>query len=286
MFRIKTVHIYLIITLFGFLLSVNITTAKAEDGQVMINSGGSSIPSSHMRIDNLGNVTMGRLVDPNYNFTTGATNVTPDFFFWSGRPRLFTRSLILEDTGDPPDIAIRRNEGSFPNGDRQPMGIDYNIGIMHWQPWDGTSFHIINPDGSLKSQGRIAAIYARTAAVPTQTNRAGRLIFQTARDGDVSARDSLIITQKGSLELQENGTNYDTALYWKGDPLTGLYKRQNGEMSLAARGNENVRLSDADLNETGIWLLTNRDGKRDIQRVEVGPVDSGGPGYRALRIKN
>lgn len=47
-----------------------------------------------------------------------------------------------------------------------------------------------------------------------------------------------------------------------------------------------LRIQEPSTNEAGILLRVNKDGITTEQRVLVGPPDSAGPGYRALRINN
>lgn len=71
------------------------------------------------------------------------------------------------------------------------------------------------------------------------------------------------------------------------DPNTGLGAQAADNLSLIAGGLEGVRVEDpADLvaGETALWVFD--DDNNVIEQVTVGAADSGGVGFKLLRIPN
>jgi len=129
-------------------------------------------------------------------------------------------------------------------------------------------------------------------------------------DGDTgfyeSADDTLQVVTSGSAfakfassRLSNSGSIGRTSVYFANpanvtpnysfhsDENTGMYWAAADNISFAAGGIETVRIEDpADLaaTETGMWLYDADNGT--LQQVTVGADDSGGSGFKLLRIAN
>jgi len=69
-----------------------------------------------------------------------------------------------------------------------------------------------------------------------------------------------------------------------GDLTTGIYQDGVGSLSVAITGDEYFRVMGAAAGETGLWLY---DGSNNaLVRVTMGANDSGGSGYKLLRVAN
>ncbi|GEM_PF-2699973 len=199
-------------------------------------------------------------------------------FRWvSASGQLRTPRLMAWDRLDPPDIGLRR-EGDLSGGNPVALRSGQNLGTIYWQPLVDQTF----PGGG---NGRSSQIYTLLAGDPTATSVAANLHFATTPPGSTTPADALVLTETGRTQLQSRGDPKAPALSFGREP-TGLFQGSSGEASVSIGGQEALRMSPPTTNETAAWLLTNRDGNAEIQRVLVGPPDSGGSGYRALRVTN
>src|SRR5688572_13318788 len=145
---------------------------------------------------------------PGYLFA-GRTNVwpgAPDFLltqenrYWGrgplgheGTPKLYTRSLVLTDKGDTPDLAIRRAgpDRSAPDGEPEAVPADQGLGTIYWQAWGRNCYGGQGWYAGCGGFGRVAEIWASTVGEQTAASRAGALHFNTtplASPGNSSRR--------------------------------------------------------------------------------------------------
>jgi hypothetical protein len=133
-------------------------------------------------------MTMGR---------SDAGPLSPDFLF-DNNWKLKTKSVIVADIGDTPDLAMRAvgPVGAAYNATPSNWPTATNIGNLYWQAYgtDGTF-------GPGVPQSRAAAISAQTAEVPTSTGRGARLIIATCPVGSIVAQSAMVIDHDGTVQL-------------------------------------------------------------------------------------
>jgi len=105
----------------------------------------------------------------------------------------------------------------------------------------------------------------------------------------IAANNFLAINAAGPFMFNTAGTSGTTPIMGpnRGDNNTGIGHVADDNLSLIAGGLEGVRIEDpADLaaTETSLWLFD--DDNAAIQQVTVGIADSGGAGFKVLRIVN
>ena len=94
-------------------------------------------------------------------------------------------------------------------------------------------------------------------------------------------------TNGGARFTQSAGSSTAPVFTFVGDTNTGVGRRTTDELSLIAGGIEAVRVEDpADLGatETSLWVFD--DDNNQMEQVTVGAADSGGAGFKVLRIAN
>ena len=180
-----------------------------------------------------------------------------------GTPKLYARSAIFTDIGDAPDLALRRAGPDNAGPAAAPVALksNVNIGALYWQSWGGRCKGDSHPAGftaGCRNDGRNAAIYARTVGDQTGKNRAGSLHLATTPVGNPgNPIDRIEIASTGEVVINPDQL-----------PVTLRVSRpsHNGETALLTAFQTNGRVR--------------------IDRVEVGPPNSCGKGYRCLRVSN
>lgn len=138
-------------------------------------------------------------------------------FMWDAMTlRLHLRSLILNETADPPELALRKSGGDdavYPDGDLDYVRSTETIGLLHW-----TGLAHTDP---LTFQSRSAQIYARAAEDISNTEAGGRLIFAvTPIHTGAGCVDAVEISSAGKLNV---GTVTDSGRISSVEPLaTGI----------------------------------------------------------------
>jgi hypothetical protein len=217
-----------------------------------------AIGSTVARIDARGNVLLG----PNNLVTDTEANIhgagmVADFLYQQQTRRIFTRSLVLAELGDPPDLVISRAgpNNTYPdNGGLGVAGVlmSDSLGSIRFQgtytPAGGTPG--VTLGGSF--QGDSAQIYARASEDNVYTGSAyhqgGELYFATTPNGTSVSVDALILKQNGDVwipggtirflssvpQLLANSASSSSHAFMdlrlNGDPQSRFVQRQSGAM--------------------------------------------------------
>jgi hypothetical protein len=168
-------------------------------------------PNADMK---LGTVLTGQLLVGRTDAWPGA----PDFFcrqsnsqstvnhpLADGTPKCYTRSLVIADIGDAPDLVLRRAgpDGADYNASPEPVPDGTYLGGLYWQAW-GTR---CEPGqygywSGCGGNGRTAMIYSRTVGDQTGTSRAGSLhLATTPPENNGSPVDRLVLSEDGRVIL-------------------------------------------------------------------------------------
>jgi hypothetical protein len=168
-------------------------------------------PNAEMK---LGTVLTGQLLAGRTDAWPGA----PDFFcrqsnsqstvnhpLADGTPKCYTRSLVIADIGDAPDLVLRRAgpDGADYNASPEPVPDGTYLGGLYWQAW-GTR---CEPGqygywSGCGGNGRTAMIYSRTVGDQTGTSRAGSLhLATTPPENNGSPVDRLVLSEDGRVIL-------------------------------------------------------------------------------------
>lgn len=194
-----------------------------------------------VRTDQRGNLFLGPnnlIADPETNLHSAGS--VPDFAYQQQSRRVFTRSLILAELGDPPDLVISRAgpDDSWPDNDGHGIsGVveTDSLGSIRFQgsftPKNGTPG--VTVGGGF--QGDSAAIYARAAEDNVQqTNggfsQGGELYLATAPNGTDETVDRLIVRNDGTIDIPTAPIEF-TEITDPGNGLSNtarLYCRENG----------------------------------------------------------
>lgn len=134
------------------------------------------------------------LIGKNTGWTGPAMNnnlARPIDFWWDDdKRRLHTRTILLTELGDPSECALRRAEGTYPDGTPAGVGSGVTIGLVHWTA-------AVSSDASF--QGRSAQIYSRTTETITSTAAGGDLHLATTPNGTLSPVDRIVIENSGEV---------------------------------------------------------------------------------------
>lgn len=92
----------------------------------------------------------------------------------------------------------------------------------------------------------------------------------------------------GTEGFRASGTTAATTdgFTFTGDTDLGMYRQAADSLSFGADGAEAMRLSDPGNDETVMMLRVDRGGVETLSRVTLGAADSGGAGFKALRVAN
>lgn len=139
-----------------------------------------------------------------------------DFWWDLGHRRLHTRTILLTENGDPPELALRRSDGTYPDGAAAAIGASANLGLIHWTGWTSGS------PGSFQS--RSAQIYARSAEAITAAAAGGHLYFATTPAGTAAGTiDRLTIRADGAVLIVSGNLSESQgdAIGGRGDLVVG-----------------------------------------------------------------
>ncbi|MEW6741768.1 MAG: hypothetical protein AB1486_03330 [Planctomycetota bacterium] len=151
------------------------------------NAGDVLIPSGEIHGgDNVG-------VPQDHTFGDSDSRIAPVDFWWDWQHRrVHTRSLILTEVGDPPDLALQRAGGTWPNGPLSGITAGESLGAIYWRGWGtSSSFEL-----------RSAQIYCRAAEDLGPEDGGGDLLFGTLpRDYRGGPEDRMVIRSDGTVEV-------------------------------------------------------------------------------------
>lgn len=187
--------------------------------------------------------------------------------------------------------------GRDDGGELYGIYADPNVGFTavnnYFQGYAGSAFTgIYLADGSYASISLLENRYETclTRLRKPSSGRVTRLVVSEASDGGgvfgagfqgldlVDANPGLNLHNNSSLAGQDD---------WAVQSFNDINNRSY--LSLLADGTERVRF-ERDLqmafNDANIWLAVNRGGVITLSQVSIGAVDSGGVGYRLLRVAN
>lgn len=130
-----------------------------------------------------------------------------DLLFDPDSLKTYTRSLILTDVGDPPDLCLRRanltNQSDYPQGTPAPIEDGQNMGTFYWMGWAETG------SGNGGFQTRAAQIYTRSKGDQDLVNHGGELHVATApQDTAGNPQDALVVRHNGNVDMVRTGSGF------------------------------------------------------------------------------
>lgn len=130
----------------------------------------------------------------NADIISGITDAAADIYGFRYRAdieKTYSKGLFAADTGDTPDLAVRRKETT-------PLATDQPVANFYSQTWiSGDAGGGWDPGAGSQSRG--ANIQFRTRGTQSSTNRGQAIGFHTCPQGDIYARDALLIEDTGEL---------------------------------------------------------------------------------------
>ena len=135
-----------------------------------------------------------------------ATVFAPDFRWDDANHKLFTRSLILADIGDPSDFAMRRAgpDGAGPEATPEAVPPNTTLGVFYWSAFGSHGDWV----------GRNAQIYARARSDQGAGSAGGSLHLCTTTAGTPDLEDVLELEHDGTIRIGKNAVTYNL----NGDP--------------------------------------------------------------------
>lgn len=124
----------------------------------------------------------------------------------------------------------------------------------------------------------------------TPTSRPGQVVLRSTRTGEFQPRDGMIVSQQQQLVAAEDGTAATPSWTFR-DRGTGFSRSEveDGRTFLNA-SIESQRVADfrrPNGASTGMAVaFIDGGGETRFEAIEVGPPNSGGEGYRMLRVRN
>ena len=254
----------------------------------------------------------GRVRDPRIPFNrlpgyvlAGRTDVwagAPDFYlsqenrYWGGgpyghegTPKLYTRSLVLTDKGDTPDLAIRRAgpDMSGPSGEPEAVPGGSGLGTIYWQAWGRNCYGGYGWYAGCGGFGRVAEIWASTVGEQTAASRAGALHFNTTpleSPGNSVRRFSM--NEKGQFVAFSGGTPAEPVIQLNGTGTGVMLATDRASMIVSSRPVLSTQVPARNAQTSLTLVIRSADGNTVEQTVEVGDANSCGTGYRCLRVPN
>jgi len=115
----------------------------------------------------------------------------------------------------------------------------------------------------------------------------GDLAIQDSAGAFIITFSNPLTTLGAAIRLQINaGTVASPSLTIAADNDTGLFQAAGNTLSIAIAAEEGMRISDPASGETALLIRRNVGGVFSLERVSMGAADSGGAGFKLLRVPN
>ncbi len=228
-----------------------------------------------------------------------STNASPDFEYDPDARKIMAPSILCHEIGDSVDIGGGRTGPDNADPYRaNPETTEPTARLVRF--WGRSWVSDTLPDSNepigwdAETDGESFSVCGEmtveASGDQTPTSRPGRLVLRSTRPGEHLARDGLIVTRTQQLAAAEDGSSEAPAWTFL-DQTTGFSRREVGDGRVfldASVGGERVADFRAPRGTATGMALTYFDesGEMRFEAVEVGPPDSGGAGYRMLRIGN
>jgi hypothetical protein len=231
--------------------------------------------------------------------SSAADSATPDFSYSAGSRKITSRSILCHEIGDSVDIGGGRAgpDDSDPYG--APVTTEPGARLVRF--WGRSWVSELKPgtheaigwDGG--ADGEQFALCGETAihadGDQTPTSRPGRVHLRSTRPGEHSPRDGLIVTRLQQVCAAEDGDADTPSWTFWNDRATGLSRLRNEDgrtfLNASVGGKKVAGFSNPSGRMTGLALAyVDATGSINFETVEVGPPDSGGAGFRMLRVPN
>lgn len=211
------------------------------------NSGGTALaymgPTGGLQIDGLKVDT--NTDAPGFGTTGHSDNQVARVDLWwdEEHRRLHTRTLLVTENGDTPEVALRRSDGTYPDGAPAAIGDGITLGLVHWTGRAATADSF---------QSRSGQISVKTVGAVTTTNAGGDMYLALTQSGTTTSRDILILRETGTVEVaQANGkTTLNLSASGSNVGITFV-----GDVNLY-RGGANVLQTDDALTVGGVVSVT------------------------------
>lgn len=220
------------------------------------------------------------LVDSSGRLLITTTSISAPTFLDSRVPAL----QVLGTSNSTSSIVVGRYNASAAGGALQ---------LVHSRGAVGVNTILINNDtfGSIDFGGADGAsivygaqIRAQVDGTPALGDMPGRISFLTASAGTTTLVERVRITSAGQLRVSD-GTAAVPGFAFINELATGLLRPAANALGVAANGGEVARFdANATAGETRFMLYDVDNGA--LERVTVGVADSGGVGFKLLRIPN
>jgi hypothetical protein len=166
-------------------------TADIQSGQTVIPAG-----SNAFSVDDFGNVLLGpnELLGPT-SLQDDDDTFLPDFAYKANARRLYTRSLVLTEVGDPVDLSLGRvGPPAYPLGNRAPEGIPAfsPLGAIYFRGW--------TREGGF-NKNRSAQISSWSREDQTRTAAGGDLRFFTTPQRTTEMKMRMVIEPSGGITI-------------------------------------------------------------------------------------
>ena len=224
--------------------------------------------------------------------------IAPDFEFGIGNGKLTTRSILCHEIGDSVDIGGGRAgpDNAAPNAEPETTGARSRLVRFWGRSWVATSrtgsTEPVGWDGD--EDGEDFAICGEMTIEAdgdqTPTSRPGRVVLRSTRPNEHNPREGLVVTKRQQLCAANDGSPAAPAWTFV-DKQTGFSRAQlrDGrvfvDVSISGKRIFDFRAPMGDQSSIALAYFGN-DGDLRFEAIEVGGPDSGGPGYRILRVPN
>lgn len=227
-----------------------------------------------------------------------STPIAPDFEYDPDSRKITAPSILCHEIGDSVDIGGGRagpnNAAPYtPPETTEPRARLVRFWGRSWvadpRPdngeaigWDGDSD---GEDFAVCGEMTIEADGDQTA-----TSRPGRVVLRSTRAGEYQPRNGLIVTNRQQLAAAVDGTSRAPAWTFS-DLQSGFSRHQVGDgRSFINASIDGARVADFRLptaSSTGMAVaFVDEEGEDRFEAVEIGAPNSGGDGYRILRVRN
>jgi len=169
---------------------------------------------------------------------------------------------------------------------RQPYPIDFTVRKLTVTGTDATKTGILLPQINDAAKPTLAFGDGDSGLYESADDNIG-IAISGAKKGNISATGVTSEGGGGGALVWGAASATVPAHTFVGDLNTGIGQAAADNLSLIAGGLEGVRVEDpADLATTETSLYVFDDDNNTLEQVTVGAADSGGSGYKLLRIAN
>lgn len=219
---------------------------------------------------------VGLLID---DLTSGATNYS--IYTGTAASRFGGAIIAKNGTNLAPSYVFQQDQDS---GFWSPADGSVGLAINAADVWKWTSGQHTMPDGVVATP---ALSFAADPDTGFYRTTAGQVSF-AANGSQILTIGPDAVSAQPFIRIQAaDGGAGSAGFAFTNDSSTGLYRPAAATLAVTVNGVQTAQLDKADTDtHTTLLVLVNRAAVKTLDRVTIGAADSGGVGFRVLRVPN